>query len=191
MNRRRGYGRSVALLLVVVATAPITAAGNRARVVEPTRSEVSFSVVKYGFERVHGRFNRFRADIAYDPAAPERTSVRWWVDVGSVDTGEPRRDRTLQSSEYFDAAAFPELSFESRRVRSLDAGRLEISGVITIRGKSRPLTIVARPIGGDRFESSFTLDRYDFDVVGGRVMGRVISRTVNVRLVAALRRQES
>jgi polyisoprenoid-binding protein YceI len=182
-------GRRLLLMFLLVADGgAVERLESRTWVVEPGESEVTFTVTKYGFERVHGRFNRFDAAVVYYPDAPQRSSIRWRVDVGSVDTGEPRRDRALQSTEYFDAAAHPELFFESRRARPVGEGRLEVSGDITIRGKTRPLTIVVRPAGADRFESSFTLDRYDFGVAGGGVMGMVIGRTVKVHLVATVRR---
>lgn len=186
MNVTRGH-RSLLLFLLVIGGSAVECLESRTWIVEPGQSEVTFTVTKYGFERVHGRFNRFDAGVVYYPDAPQRSSIRWRVDVRSVDTGEPRRDRALQSTEYFDAATHPELVFESRRVRPLSEGRLEVSGDITIRGRTRPLMIIVQSAGAGRFESSFTLDRYDFDVAGGGVMGMVIGRTVRVHLVATVR----
>jgi hypothetical protein len=36
------------------------------------------------------------------------------------------------------------------------------------------------------FETAFEVNRYDFGIVGGSVMGRLIGRTARVRLVAAV-----
>lgn len=154
--------------------------------IDPRLSEVQFTVTKLGFADVDGRFRDFSGEVHYDASAPERSRVRWRVRVGSVETGEPDRDSSLQAADYFDASRFPELSFESRATRPAADGALDVEGDITIRGTSRPLTVLARPAhqnGRHGFETSFELNRYDFNVVGGRVMGRLIGRTVRVRLL--------
>jgi polyisoprenoid-binding protein YceI len=149
------------------------------------RSLVSFTITKFGYADVDGRFTRFSGDFRYDPARPADSSIRWRVRVGSVQTDEPGRDRSLQSRQYFDAARYPDLSFVSDRVRALDGGRLEVAGRITIKGRTRPLTVIARPVAsGAGFETRFELDRYDFGVAGGGMMRALIGRTVHVHLVA-------
>ncbi len=149
------------------------------------RSRVSFTVTKLGYADVDGRFTRFSGDVRYDPARPENSSIHWSVRVASVKTDDPKRDQSLQSEEYFDAARHPELRFASDRVREVSGGRLEVRGRITIKGHTRPLTIVVQPAAaGGGFETEFSLNRHDFDVVGGRVMGALIGGTVQVHLVA-------
>lgn len=169
--------------LIGTLTQPVDAA-----TLDPARSYVGFTVTKLGFEDVTGTFKDFDVDLRYDPERPDRSSVRWRVRVASVKTDASNRDRSLQSVEYFDAARHPELTFESRHVRPLEDGRFEVDGDMTIRGQTRPLTIVVqRTADGGGFETRFELDRYDFGVAGGRVMGRLIGRTVRVHLVAAMK----
>lgn len=158
------------------------------RRIDPTHSEVRFTVTKLGFENVTGVFREFEGEIDYDPANPGASSVRWRVRVASILTDASNRDSSLQQPEYFDAARHPYLSFASRTVRARDSDSLEVSGDITIRGTTRPLIVVVRPrrtAAGFTFETDFTIDRYDFGVAGGMVMGRLIGRQVRVHLVAA------
>lgn len=150
---------------------------------DPGRSVVQFTVTKLGFEDVTGRFLDFSGVVRYDAVDPSRSSVEWRVRVDSVKTDARNRDQTLRQAEYFDAARHPEMTFRSERVRALGGGRLQVEGNITIKGRSRPLTLIAEPAEGG-FETRFELDRYDFGIVGGRVMGRLIGRTVRVRLAA-------
>ena len=150
---------------------------------DPARSVVQFTVTKLGFEDVTGRFLDFAGSVRYDAANPADSSVEWSVKIASVKTDARNRDRALQSVEYFDAARYPEMTFRSDRVRPLGNGRLQVEGPITIRGQSRPLSIVAEPVDGG-FESRFELNRYDFGIVGGSMMGRLIGQTIRVRLVA-------
>jgi polyisoprenoid-binding protein YceI len=150
--------------------------------IDPAHSSVSFSVTKFGFSDVAGRFNHFTAAITYDPAQPERSVVSWDVRVASVQTDSADRDRSILGAEYFDAARHPSMTFRSRHVRRLDDGRLEVAGVITIKGHAEPLTVVAGAVDGG-FETRFEVDRFRFDVRGGMVMSRLIGRMVRVHLV--------
>ena len=150
--------------------------------IDRTRSSVSFSVTKFGFSDVAGRFNHFTAAITYDPAQPERSVVSWDVRVASVQTDSADRDRSILGPEYFDTARHPSMTFRSRHVRRLDDGRLEVTGVITIKGHAEPLTVLASAVDGG-FETRFEVDRFRFDVRGGRVMSRLIGRMVRVHLV--------
>jgi polyisoprenoid-binding protein YceI len=165
--------------------------------IDKAHSRVVFTVTKWGFVEVEGRFYDFTGAIAYDAEHPERSRVDWRVRIGSVETGAPNRDKALQDVEYFDAAHYPEMSFTSERVRPLDGGRMEVAGQLTIRGTTRPLTVQVS-YGGTHavqgegtyaiFHTAFTIDRYDFGVVGGSILGPAISREVHVTLTAAARR---
>ncbi|HET7712607.1 MAG TPA: YceI family protein, partial [Thermoanaerobaculia bacterium] len=136
-----------------------------------------------------GRFDSFNGIIHYDRDRPERSRVQWHVELRSVETGEPNRDRALQSPQYFDTARHPQMSFVSRSVHRLPDQRLAIRGHLTIRGVTRPLTVYARITeNGDHTavaETRFSIDRLEYGVVGGTTLRRAISRMVEVRIVAA------
>jgi polyisoprenoid-binding protein YceI len=153
-----------------------------------------FTVTKWGFVEVEGRFLDFAGAIQYDPAHVDQSHLEWRVRVASVQTGELKRDQALQAPEYFDAAQFPELTFVSDRVVATGPSQFDVSGRITIRGKTAPLTTHV-VFGGthtvpgegifDIFTTAFTLNRYDFGVAGGSVLGLAISRDVQISLTAA------
>jgi polyisoprenoid-binding protein YceI len=154
--------------------------------IDPQRSTVGFTVMKFGREVVHGRFRHFSGAVAFDPRFPERSSMHWRVRIASVRTGEPVRDEALQGPAFFDAARVPEMSFVSDRIRRLPDGRMHVSGRLTIRGVTRPLVITARPLNSDQsypmFETRFELNRHDFGVSGGSVSRHGISDMVKVHL---------
>ncbi len=193
---------ATAIAAAVITSAPLTAAtidAPPALAVDRAQSQVTFTVTKWGFLDVEGRFDEFDGTIVYDAARPEASRIDWRVKVASVDTDEPKRDESLQASEYFDVARHPELTFVSDRVSAAGANELEVQGHITIRGRTRPLTVRVRhrtqPGSNgspalERFETQFTINRYDFGVVGGRVLGPVISRDVRVKFVVVGRRVE-
>ena len=170
-------------------TAPQVAAVVRR--IDPVRSVVQFTITKLGYEDVTGLFRESEGEILYDPARPSASSIRWRVKIASILTDASNRDRALQSEEYFDAARHPFLSFVSREVRESSGGMLDVSGDITIRGVTRPLTLSVRPHvteAGPTFETDFTIDRYEFGVVGGSFFGRLIGREARVHLFAATAR---
>lgn len=170
-------------------TAPQVAAGIWR--IDPARSEVRFTITKLGFEDVTGVFRESEGEIRYDPAHLAASSIQWRVKVASVLTDASNRNRALQGEGYFDAGRHPLLSFVSREVRGSAAGMLEVSGDITIRGVTRPLTLSVRPrvtMAGPTFETDFTIDRYEFGVVGGSVLGRLIGREARLHLLAATAR---
>ena len=186
--------RALALALALIAAAMPLRAGGDHWPIDRAHSRVSFSVTKWGFAEVEGRFHDFSGSISYDRAKPEASHIEWRVRIAAVDTGEAKRDQSLLASEYFDAARFPELTFVSERVQGAGDDMLDVEGMLTIRGASKPMTVRVA-YGGrhtvpnegtyDTFKTSFTINRYDFGVLGGSVLGPVISKEVKITLIAA------
>ncbi len=168
--------------------------GATARFIDRAHSHVRFAVTKWGFVEVEGRFLDFDGAIVWDPAHPERASTHWRVRVASVTTGEPDRDRALLAREYFDVAHHPELTFASTEVRAVAPDRLAVQGRITLRGVSRPLTLEIAILDTrdlpdlgrvTLFRTAFTLNRREFGIVGGSLLGPVISDQVRIEIVVA------
>lgn len=187
------YTFAVALATPFVVTLALAAGGDRWPI-DRAHSRVTFEVTKWGFAEVEGRFREFTGEIAYNPARPEASHIRWSIKVASVDTGEPKRDQSLLAREYFDAARYPEITFDSSAVRKVSDRDLEVAGALTIRGVTRPMTVRASYAGRhvvpnegtfDSFHVAFTINRYDFGVVGGSVLGPAISKEVKINLIAA------
>ena len=164
--------------------------------IDRAHSRITFTVSKWGFIGVEGRFEDFDGTIVYNREAPELSRIQWRVKVASVDTGEPDRDRALQQREYFDAAHYPEISFVSSQVRALASDRLEVTGTMAIRGTSKQLTVQVT-YGGrhdapelgpiEIFQTTFRLNRLDFGLVGGSLLGPIISHEATITLIAAAR----
>jgi len=187
---------TASLTFSLLLLAPAIHAASPGCAIDKAHSRVTFTVTKWGFAEVEGRFYDFAGTVLFDEQHPDLSHVDWRVRVDSIKTGAPNRDKALQGPEYFDAAEFPELHFISQHVVPLGNGRFDVQGQMTIRGRTRPLTIQAT-YGGTHtipqegtysiFQSEFTLDRYDYGVVGGSMLGPAISREVRVKLIAAAR----
>ncbi len=184
---------ALSALLVAAVIIPARAGGDHWPL-DRAHSRVTFTVTKWGFAEVEGRFRDFDGAIAYDPAKPEASHVEWRVRIASVDTGEGARDHTLQAPEYFDTARYPEMRFVSTSTRLAGPEALDVAGTLTIKGVSKPFTVRVTHKGRhavpgegvfEMFETRFSLNRYDFGVVGGSLLGPAISKDVNVFLIGA------
>jgi polyisoprenoid-binding protein YceI len=96
---------------------------------DPTRSSIAFDIRHLGVATVHGSFASFTGGL-------DDEGAQLAVDVTSVDTGDPIRDRRLRS-EFFDADQFPAMTF-----RAAGLGPT-IHGELTIRGVTRPIALRA------------------------------------------------
>lgn len=105
---------------------------------------------------------RVQGEVVYDPAAPEASSVALRFPADSLENDDPAQrkrfgfatelspaDRqavaaNLRAEDQLDVKRYPTASFASRRVRRLDAERLEVSGTLTLRGVPVELTLPVR-----------------------------------------------
>lgn len=116
--------------------------------VDPTHSRVGFVVRHMGIAAVYGEFTEFegRLDISPDLA---RATASGTVKVQSITTNESLRDDHLRSAEFLDAAAFPELTFESTAIEALGDATFRITGNLTIHGVTNPIVLHGETYGTD------------------------------------------
>ncbi|MCR2786037.1 MULTISPECIES: YceI family protein [unclassified Microbacterium] len=107
-------------------------------VLDPSHSEVSFSVRHMMISKVRGTFD-VKSGTIYAPENPLEARVEATADVASINTKDEGRDAHLRSAEFFDAETHPTLTFVSTGVR-LDNGDFLVDGDLTIRGITKPAT---------------------------------------------------
>ena len=167
-------------------------------VIDPTHTEVGFSVRHLMVSKIRGRFARFDGEIvtAEDPLA---SSVTATVDLSSVDTNNADRDAHLRSADFFETDHHPTLTYRSTGVRR-DGERLVVDGDLTLHGVTRsvPLTLElngfqpSTPFGDSRFGFSARaeIDRRDFGITfnmtmdgGGVVVGDHVQISLEVEAI--------
>jgi polyisoprenoid-binding protein YceI len=133
--------------------------------VDPAHSEVGFAVKHMGIATVRGEFTEFEGtlEIAEDLSSAKAYGT---VKVESVDTSEPQRDAHLRSADFFDAAEFPELSFESTEIEALDDEEFRITGRLTLHGVTNEIVLHADVQGTD-------IDPWGNERVGLEVTGQL------------------
>ncbi len=107
-------------------------------VLDPSHSEVSFSVRHMMISKVRGTFAVKSATIVA-PENPLEARVEASVDVASIDTKDEGRDNHLRSADFFDVETYPTLEFVSTGVR-YEGGDFLVDGDLTIRGVTKPVT---------------------------------------------------
>ena len=159
-------------------------------------SNVQFSVPVFGVSKVTGKFMRYDVKIdAGKKPDPAQAKVVAVIEMASIDTGSDSWDGKLRTAAWFDAQKFPEIRFESRRVRRV-AGKWEAVGPLTIHGVTKEITLPFRiegrfagPRPDDRIgiHATFSFDRREFGMAWtsnpeAKVAGNRV--TVNISLLA-------
>jgi polyisoprenoid-binding protein YceI len=167
--------------------------------IDPAHSEVKFKVKHLVISTVTGQFREIRGKVESEGNGFDGASVYFEADVNSIDTGNEDRDAHLKSEDFFKADEYPSLTFESKNFKSAGDNDYEVTGDITIRGTTKPITLKAThggtvqdPYGNTKagFEISGELNRKDFGLewnavteAGNVVVGDKVKLALDVQLI--------
>lgn len=127
--KRRFLSHGLAALALSTALAPAWAEQQ----LLPAQSSLGFVSKQMGVP-VEGQFRKFAAQVAFDPAQPANSQIRFTVDVGSATLGVREADAELPKPVWFNSVKFPQAAFQSTSVKGLGGGRYEVAGRLTIKG---------------------------------------------------------
>jgi polyisoprenoid-binding protein YceI len=111
--------------------------------IDTSHAAANFKVRHLMVAHVRGQLGPVTGTIVIDEQDPSRSRVDVSIDARGIDTREPKRDEHLRSADFLDVANHPSVTFRATRVeapRGL-AGDLRVSGELTIRGVTRPVTL--------------------------------------------------
>jgi polyisoprenoid-binding protein YceI len=137
--------------------------------VDPAASTLKFEYAQMGVS-LDGAFKQFNAELSFDPARPQAARTVVEVPLKAIDTGSEEGDEEVGGKDWFNTGAHPLARFESNSVKVIDSAHLEVSGTLTIKGRSRDITtpvVVTESAGKASFEGSFKLNRVDFGIGEG------------------------
>ena len=160
---------------IALAAAAILASATQAQAadyaIDGTHTFVTFEISHFGTTTNRGRFDKKDGKIEFDRAG-KTGKVEVVIDIASINTGTTAFNQHLQSADLFDAAKFPTAKFVSDKF-SFNADKVsEVSGTLTLLGKTQPVTLKAsnfncynspmlkREVCGGDFET--TIDRTQF-----------------------------
>jgi polyisoprenoid-binding protein YceI len=171
---------------------------------EPGHTAAEFRARHMMVSWVRGHIKDVHGSLQFDPDNPAELAIEATLQVNKLWTGETQRDDHLRSADFLDAAKHPTITFKSTRCKCVGTNDYEVSGVLTIRGVSRPVILDmhylgrwrtpywtaagdAGPVARAGFVGEARINRHDFQVSwngqlesGGVVVGDEISIQLDV-----------
>ncbi|HXN52545.1 MAG TPA: YceI family protein [Candidatus Acidoferrum sp.] len=192
--------RAISVTALAAALSLPAAAATSTWQIDPNHSAAQFAVRHLAISTVRGAFTKVSGTVQLDDKDVSKSSVKVTIDAASVDTRVPDRDKDLRSDRFFDVEKYPTLTFKSTKVEQVEAGKLKVTGDLTIHGVARQVVLdvegptgpVKDPWGNQRAAANATtkINRQDFGVKwnakmdsGGLVVGDDVAITIDVELV--------
>jgi polyisoprenoid-binding protein YceI len=168
--------------------------------IDPSHSSVDFVAKHLMVTKVRGTFGELEGTVVIGDT-PEESSAEAVIKTASITTGDEKRDGHLRSPDFLDVENHPEMTFKTTRVESDGDGEGTVTGDLTIKGVTRPVTLKASfeglaqdPWGGERaaFSAVGEIDREAWGMTWNQALetgGVLVSKKVKLEIdVQAVRR---
>lgn len=171
---------------------------NGSYTIDPAHTVLGFVVRHAMISKVRGHMSA-EGKAEFNGSDPKASSIEVTADVASISTGNEGRDAHLSSADFFDAEKYPTISFVSTDVNLVSDDKVEVTGNLTIKDVTRPLTLpmefqgqVVDPFGAERvgFEGRTKINRTDYGLnwnaaieAGGVLVGEQVTLELEVELV--------
>ena len=163
--------------------------------IDPAHTAAGFAVKHLMISTVRGQFKGVTGTVVWDDQDVSKSTIDVTIDATTVDTSEPMRDKDLKSEKFFDVAKYPTITFKSKKIENMSAGKLKVAGDLTIHGVTKevvldvegPSNTVKDPWGNTRVAASATtkVNRQDYGVKWNANLdggGVVVSDDVNITI---------
>jgi polyisoprenoid-binding protein YceI len=167
--------------------------------IDPYHLQVEFATKHLGMMTVRGHFTEVSASGIIDPDNPSASSVEVTIPAASIRTNNATRDDDLRSANFLDVDTYPTITFRSTRIEPAGPDRFTMSGDLTIKGQTRPVTLNVLRYGelndpemmGHRmaYSAEGQIDRREFGLTmnmmldGRWVVGDQVSIMIELELV--------
>jgi polyisoprenoid-binding protein YceI len=112
--------------------------------IDPSHSGVVFGWNHFGFSNPSARFDKIEGSLLLDKADLTKSAISVTLPLEGLDTGVPKLDEELKSSEFFDAAKYPAITFKSTKVEKAGESDLKVTGELTVHGVAKVVTLDAK-----------------------------------------------
>jgi polyisoprenoid-binding protein YceI len=189
--------------LLVLFAALSLAAAVRADVetysIDPVHSSAGFSI-RHMLSKFSSSFTKTTGTITVDRANLENSSVEAAVEIASISTANPDRDKHLQTPDFFDVAKFPAMTFKSKSWKKTGENTFDVTGDLTIKGVTKEVVLKVTSLGfgpgmkpGSQlsgWEATTSIKKSDFGVNGPAMLGKVLGDdvTIDISVEAGLKK---
>jgi polyisoprenoid-binding protein YceI len=147
----------------------------RAWQIDLERSSLTFSLRHIVIHEIRGRFTRWGGAVSIDESDLAMSTLRIWVDLASVETGDSERDDHVRSSEFFAVERFPRAIFLSTDIRGGSGeGNAAVRGRLRLHGCEADIDLQVTK--GDLTSDPSVTERAIYSVTG-----RIDRRTFGLR----------
>ena len=108
---------------------------------DPYHTQIEFAAKHLGMMTVRGYFDEFSTVADIDPSNPEKSSVEVTIATASLRTNNAMRDNDIRSSNFLEADKYPFMTFKSTGVQRVDSDHYTLTGDLTIKGNTRPVSL--------------------------------------------------
>lgn len=154
-------------------------------VIDPVGSDIRFSVK--ASIAIAGKFDKWDATLTFASTDPTTGVLQIKVAANSVNTGSGMINRTMKGKHFFNAKENPFITFKSTKFVKHGPDTLDVLGIFTIRGVSRPETLTLRVVGmgtgSGVLQGQMAFDRKQYGMTSGILFIRIADRVeVDVNL---------
>jgi len=110
-------------------------------------ASINFKIKHLGYSWLTGRFDKFGGKFSYDPANVSAAKIEVNIDTTSINSNHAERDKHLKSDDFLDVSEFSTAKFVSNSITKKTDDQLTVTGVLTLHGVSKTITIDAETIG--------------------------------------------
>jgi polyisoprenoid-binding protein YceI len=162
--------RPAAVLALVAGCAAALATGAGAQAQIDAAKSTLVAVSRQMSVPVEGRFTKFDAQIAFDPAKPQAGTARVTVDTGSYDLGDASYNDSVRGPEWFDAKTYPHATFVSTAIAPTGPNQFRVNGKLTIKGHTEAVAVpvvVTQQGATQTFDGTLPVHRLAFNIGTG------------------------
>ncbi|MGH3439512.1 MAG: YceI family protein [Sciscionella sp.] len=154
--------------------------------------------------KVRGTFKEFDGHLHIDGEDPTKSTGQLRIVANSIDTGVAQRDEHLRSNDFFEMAAYPEITFTSTAIEHVDGDSFRVTGDLAVKGVSKPVTLDVEytgaaldPMGNNRigFEAIAKVNRKDWGITWNAPLeagGVLVSDKITLNIdISAIKQQHA
>jgi polyisoprenoid-binding protein YceI len=169
---------------------------------DPAHTSAQFAVKHLVVSTVRGSMGRVSGAVEFDEADPAKSTVQATIDVRGIDTNDEKRDEHLRGADFFDAAKYPTITFQSKSAERVADGKYKVTGDLTIKGVTKEVVLdvegatkpIRDPFGNTKLGgiARTKINRQDFGISWSRTMdggGLVVGDEVDIVIDIEVKQQ--